>query len=147
MTMKIVELPRLRCYRCLHTWTPVRSPVRICPRCKSRLWDVPKIHSFRPGNGLGVEELLRPHADQIRALARRYGATSLRVFGSVRRHEAGPDSDIDLLVTWDRPSRRAHRADLQLALEQLLRRPVDLGEAESLFWSVRPQAEAEATPI
>jgi uncharacterized OB-fold protein len=40
--MKQVRVPGLACLRCGHTWVPRRPIVKICPRCKSRLWDVPK---------------------------------------------------------------------------------------------------------
>jgi len=40
--MKELNVPGLICLRCGHGWI-ARSPiVKICPRCKSRLWDVPK---------------------------------------------------------------------------------------------------------
>ncbi len=42
---------------------------------------------------------LRARRDEIIALAARYGASNVRIFGSVARGEAGPDSDIDLLVS------------------------------------------------
>lgn len=45
-------------------------------------------------------ETLQQHKTQIEALARRYGAGQIRVFGSVARREEGPHSDIDLLVVW-----------------------------------------------
>lgn len=41
---------------------------------------------------------LRARRDEILALAQRYGASNVRVFGSVARGEATPDSDVDLLV-------------------------------------------------
>ena len=41
---------------------------------------------------------LRARRDEILALAARYGAHNVRVFGSVARGEATPDSDVDLLV-------------------------------------------------
>ncbi len=41
---------------------------------------------------------LRKFRPQITAIARRRGIASVRVFGSVARGEAGPDSDVDFLV-------------------------------------------------
>jgi hypothetical protein len=32
----------------------------MCPRCKSTLWDVPKIRPIKLGKGLGIEEILAP---------------------------------------------------------------------------------------
>lgn len=46
-------------------------------------------------------EKLRNQADAIRAL----GATSLYLFGSVARDEAGPASDVDLFIDYD-PARK-----------------------------------------
>ena len=40
--MKIKTLPLLRCLRCGHAWTPRQQDVRICPSCKTALWDKPK---------------------------------------------------------------------------------------------------------
>jgi predicted nucleotidyltransferase len=43
-------------------------------------------------------ELLQQKRDDIRRIATKHGAYNLRVFGSVARGEARPDSDIDLLI-------------------------------------------------
>ena len=41
--MPRIELPKFTCLRCGHVWIP-RKPVtpRICPKCKSPYWDVPR---------------------------------------------------------------------------------------------------------
>lgn len=44
-------------------------------------------------------ELLREHREELLALADEYGFEDVRLFGSVRRGDDGPDSDVDLLVT------------------------------------------------
>jgi uncharacterized protein len=41
---------------------------------------------------------VRRHATVIRRIAARYGGSRVRVFGSVARGDARPDSDVDLLV-------------------------------------------------
>jgi predicted nucleotidyltransferase len=43
-------------------------------------------------------EALRSHRQKILELAARHGARNVRVFGSTVRGDAGPQSDIDLLV-------------------------------------------------
>jgi predicted nucleotidyltransferase len=43
-------------------------------------------------------EALRAHRRKILELATRHGARNVRVFGSTVRGEAGPLSDIDLLI-------------------------------------------------
>ena len=45
-----------------------------------------------------VVRLLRAHADAIRAI----GATSLYLFGSTARDEAGAESDLDLFIDYDK---------------------------------------------
>ena len=42
--------------------------------------------------------LLSEHRDELR---KRFGVKSLAVFGSVARGEAGPDSDVDILVEFE----------------------------------------------
>ena len=136
------------CYRCLHVWR-IRRATRpaVCPRCCSRLWNVPKLRTPRLGNGLGIEEILLPHRTEILRLASRYGASRVRIFGSVRRREARPDSDVDLLVEWKSHHRPVAFLDFPLALERLLGREVDVVSEESLHWSIRPTVEFEAVPL
>jgi hypothetical protein len=43
-------------------------------------------------------DVIRKKRTRILAIAGRHGATNLRVFGSVARGDAGPESDLDLLV-------------------------------------------------
>lgn len=47
-----------------------------------------------------VYTLLEAKRCDILAVAARYGVTNVRVIGSVARHEAREDSDLDLLVTF-----------------------------------------------
>lgn len=70
---------------------------------------------------------LRERRDEILAIARRHGASNVRVFGSVARDEARADSDIDLLVDLESGRSLMDLAELHLALEELLGRSVDVG--------------------
>ena len=45
-----------------------------------------------------THDLIQKKRSRILAIAGRHGATNLRIFGSVARGEAGPESDLDLLV-------------------------------------------------
>lgn len=60
------------------------------------------------------------------SLRTQYAVRSLAVFGSAARGEAGPASDIDLLVEFDRPIGLLHLARTARHLEELLGAPVDL---------------------
>jgi predicted nucleotidyltransferase len=119
----------------------------MCPRCKSKLWDVPKLRPVKLGNALGIEEILLPHRSEIRGLARKYGADRILVFGSVRRREATETSDVDLMVRWKRSVSLLDRAGLRSDLEKTLGRSVDLVNEGGLHWTIRPQVEAEAVPL
>ena len=54
------------------------------------------------------------------------------LFGSVARDEARPDSDVDLLVEFDRPVGLFTFVRLKRYLEEILGSPVDLGSPDSL---------------
>ena len=139
--------PELHCHRCIYTWTPRRVPTRMCPRCKSKLWDKPRVSAVSVGIGAGIEALLESHRDRIVALARRYGARRIRVFGSVRRGTAGPHSDVDLLVDRLPGASLLDVARLETELSRLLGRSVDVVEEDCLPWPMRPQVLAEAIPL
>jgi predicted nucleotidyltransferase len=61
-----------------------------------------------------------------------FGVSSLMLFGSVARDEARPDSDVDLLVEFDRPVGLFTFVRLKRYLEEILGSSVDLGTPDSL---------------
>jgi predicted nucleotidyltransferase len=138
------------CYQCAYVWRPRTARRRTCPRCKSTQWDVPRPiaprRSRRP-RGAGIEEVLGPHRDRLLALTGEFGATQLRVFGSVARGEAGPRSDLDLLVEFADPPGVLRRMEFEERLEGLLGRRVDLATEANLHWLLRPRVLAEAVPV
>jgi len=81
-----------------------------------------------------------------RAQLEQFHVRSLAVFGSVVRGEAGPDSDIDVLVEFD-PGARIGLfafARLQRYLEELLGRPVDLATPKALHKALKKRILEEA---
>jgi len=81
--------------------------------------------------------------------ARRHAITHLAAFGSVLRHDFGPASDIDLLVEFDPdhvPGLLAI-ASMELELEQLLGRSVDLRTYGDLSRYFRDQVRATAQEL
>ena len=90
----------------------------------------------RPGRVLRRDEavaILVAHREDLK----RYRVKSLALFGSVARDEAGPDSDVDLLVEFERPAGLFNFVALQQYLEDLLGRRVDLGTPDSLRETLR----------
>lgn len=92
-----------------------------------------------------VEEVNR---EQLAELCRRHGISRLALFGSVARGEAGPGSDIDLLVEFV-PGRRVglRFITVQAELEALLGRRVDLNTRGFLSPHFRERIIAEAVPL
>ena len=90
-----------------------------------------------------VRRILSGHRAELSAL----GVASLSVFGSVARGEAGPDSDVDFLVDFSRPTGLLGLTRLRLFLEQLLQRRVDLGTVDGLRPAIRQTALAEAVRV
>jgi uncharacterized protein len=94
-----------------------------------------------------LEQVVRPHLRAIRALARRYRVSGLKVFGSVARGEATASSDVDILLESEFPLGLLKRAEFKEKLEAILGRRVDLGREQYLKWYVRPQALADAVAL
>jgi len=85
---------------------------------------------------------LRKHAPELRAA----GLIHLRIFGSVARGDASPQSDIDLLADFEesRPVTLVTMGSLQSRLADLLGAKVDLSSTDWMRDSVRNQALEEA---
>lgn len=91
-------------------------------------------------------ELQRQRAEIVR-LAARHGATRVRVFGSVARGDALPDSDVDLLVQAGEGTSSWFPVGLIEDLEELLGRRVDVVTEGALHPSLRDRVLAEAVPL
>lgn len=91
-----------------------------------------------------VLDFLRTHKDE---LARRFGVGDIALFGSFSRDEAKEDSDIDILVRFDRPAMLRSFFGAQFYLEDRLGRRVDLVTHKALRSEFRPYVEAEAIRV
>jgi predicted nucleotidyltransferase len=91
------------------------------------------------------EQVIRILREKRPALAR-FHVRSLSVFGSVVRGEAGPDSDIDILVEFEPGARVGlfHFARLQRFLQETLGREVDLATPKALHKSLKNDILEEA---
>lgn len=89
-------------------------------------------------------QLLSQHKPE---LVRRFGVTELALFGSTVRDSARPDSDVDVLVSFDGPATSARYFGVQFYLEDLLGCPVDLVTNKALRPELRPYVEKEAIHV
>lgn len=78
---------------------------------------------------------------------RRLGVASLSLFGSASRDEEGPESDIDVLVTFTDPMTFDRYMDVKLFIEDLLGRRVDLVTEDALRPELRKTVEREAIRV
>jgi uncharacterized protein len=97
--------------------------------------------------GVALDPLLREKRDDIKRIAARHGAYNIRVFGSVARGEAGPESDIDLLIDVGPTPSSWFPAGLILDLEDLLGRRVEVITEKALNPELRDHVLREAIPL
>jgi len=95
---------------------------------------------------MGIDEI-KKRKKEILALAAKYGASDIRVFGSVARGEAGADSDVDFLVSLEQGRSLFDLGGLLMDLQSLLHRKVDVVTEKGLHWYIRDRVIREAKPI
>jgi predicted nucleotidyltransferase len=92
-------------------------------------------------------EQLRSRRKEILEIAQRYGASQVRVFGSVARGEANAESDIDFLVKFEPTRSLIDQALLKQDLEALLERSVDVVSENGINPLLRNRILSEAIPL
>ena len=88
--------------------------------------------------------------EQLAAFCKKWEVSELALFGSILREDFGPDSDIDVLVTFSPASTRTllDEARMEMELEKVLGRKVDLVDREAVEQShnwLRREKILEAT--
>jgi hypothetical protein len=96
---------------------------------------------------MGIDEILGSKRDEILRIAARHGVTSIRVFGSVARGEAGPESDVDFLIEIGGKLTPWFPVGLIRDLEALLGRKVDVVTPNGLHWYIKDRVLAEAVGL
>ena len=94
-----------------------------------------------------IATTLREKREEILRIAAKYGASNVRVFGSVARGEEREDSDLDLLVEFEPGRSLMDHAGLVLELEALLGRPVEIGTPKGLRARYRERILNEAVSL
>lgn len=95
---------------------------------------------------MGIE-LLQNRREEIRRIAARHGACNVRVFGSFARGDAGPQSDLDLLISVGPKTTPWFPGGLVSDLEHLLGRRVEVVTDRALSPLIRERVLNEAVPL
>ncbi len=93
------------------------------------------------------EGLLQAKREDILRTAVKYGASNVRVFGSVARGEADAESDIDLLVDMEPGRTLFDLSELLTDLQHLLGHDVDIVTEKGLHDRIRERVLKEAVPL
>lgn len=96
---------------------------------------------------MGIDEILKARREEVLRIAARHGARNLRVFGSVARGDAGPESDLDLLVELEQGRSLFDLGGLLMDLQDLLGCRVDVVTERGLRARIRDRVLREAVPL
>lgn len=96
---------------------------------------------------MDLETLRSNYRNDILAITSRYGASDVFVFGSTARGTADDSSDIDLLVNLEESRSLMDLARINVALEDLLHKKVDIVVASSLKSALRDNILKDATRL
>jgi predicted nucleotidyltransferase len=97
--------------------------------------------------GVRPSEVLASRRDEVLAVLDQHGATNVKVFGSIARGEDDENSDVDLLVEMPKGIGLFRRIEIELDLEDLLDRRVDLVSPAEVPTRSRSRVLAEARPL
>lgn len=96
---------------------------------------------------MGIPEIIGDKRDAILALAAKYGASNVRVFGSVAQGEATEASDVDFLVDLESSRSLFDLGGLLMDLQELLGRKVDVVTERGLHWYIRERVMQQARAL
>jgi predicted nucleotidyltransferase len=97
--------------------------------------------------GRSVDQYLSTLREHLPELAEKYRVRSLEVFGSYVRGEQTPESDLDVLVTFDKAPGLFQYIELENFLSDTLGIKVDLVMKSALKPRIRPNILREAVSV
>jgi uncharacterized protein len=91
-----------------------------------------------------ITQQIQTQRQAILHLAQTYGATNLRIFGSVARGEDTPTSDLDMIIDLEPNRSLFDLGGLAMDLQDLLGCPVDIVTEKGLKQRIRDRVLREA---
>ena len=89
-----------------------------------------------------MDNLIKKYQKQIEQICREDGISYLALFGSQARDDARPDSDVDLLVKYNKPVGFFELYDSQEKFEKIFRKKIDLVTVNGLKKQLTPYIQA-----
>ncbi len=96
---------------------------------------------------MDVHTILKDYREAIVRIAASHGARNIRIFGSLARGQARPDSDIDILIKLDPERSLLDIIAIKQDLEDLLGRQVDVVTEAAISPYIRDQVLKEAVNL
>ena len=96
---------------------------------------------------MGIPEIIQDRKEQILALATKYGASNVRIFGSVANGTADVNSDIDFLVDMEKGRSLFDLGGLLMDLQELFNRKVDVVTEKGLHERIRERVIRQVIKI
>ena len=96
---------------------------------------------------MGIPEIIQDRKEQILALAAQYGASNIRIFGSVANGTADENSDIDFLVDMEKGRSLFDLGGLLMDLQELFNRKVDVVTEKGLHERIRERVLRQAITL
>lgn len=99
------------------------------------------------GKQTKMSDIVEKYRSQILSLAKENGVRNVRVFGSMARNEAGPDSDLDLLVDIEQGKSGLALGGFLIDVSELVQRKVDVVTEKSLHPVIHDKVLREARTL
>ena len=96
---------------------------------------------------MGISELVREKREEIFRIAEENGAMRVRVFGSVARGTAGPESDLDLVVKLEPGRNLLDLIAIKQDIEDLLGQSVHVVTEGGISPYMREDILRDAVPL
>jgi hypothetical protein len=94
-----------------------------------------------------MSDLFTVHMKKLTPILEEYGVTYLALFGSQARNEATENSDIDLLIDYQKPLGLIKFARLERTLSELLKKNVDLVSKNGMSKHMNPYIQKDLQVI
>ncbi len=96
---------------------------------------------------MDIAKKIQSHRDQILKLGSQYGASNIRIFGSISRDEGKPTSDLDIIVTLDPGHTLLDLGGFLMDIQEILGIHVDIVTDDSLHPLLKEGILREAKPL